>query len=144
MAYGIVFEKKGDIIEGRFGGEWPEKCEFNLSLAAIKKLGKLICALANGRKKHFKVRLEEKENALTAFGKTNWYRGSTLIRFEFVSMHPHFRVPCHNRFNYDGFTKDELLRFGKALEAFDSAGIAIIGDATIAGFARSFEEELLM
>ncbi len=144
MAYGIAFEQNEASVEGRFGGEWPERCQFSTDPLLIKKLGELIVALAEGKKKKFEICLEASENGLYVFGKRNFYRGSTLIRFEFDSIHPHFRVPCHNRFNYDGFTNEELLAFGRALIDFDNTGLARIGEENLADFAHSFEEELLM
>ncbi len=144
MAYGIVFEQNGASVVGRFGGEWPERYRFSPNPLLLKALGELIVSLAEGKKKKFEIHLEAKENGLYVFGKRNFYRGSTLIRFEFDSMHPHFRVPCHNRFNYDGFTDEELLAFGRALIDFDNTGLARMGEENLADFARGFEEELLI
>ncbi|MBE6678673.1 MAG: hypothetical protein E7597_07770 [Ruminococcaceae bacterium] len=144
MAYGIALKKSGASVEGYFGGEWPARCLFSLDPLLIKRLGELIVALAAGKKKRFEIHLEAKNNGLYVFGKRNFYRGNTLIRFEFDSVHPHFRVPCHNRFNYDRFTCEELLTFGRELINFDNTGLACIGAEDPAGFVRSFEEELLM
>ena len=144
MAYGIAFERKGNAVEGRFGGEWSERCEFHPKPALIQKLGKHIIALAKGRKKSFLLSLEEKEGGLTVHGESKRFRGSILISFEFDGENPSFHVPCHNRFNYDGFSKEELVDFGHKLLDFNTTGCARIGDENIKEFARSFEEELLL
>ncbi len=142
MAYGVVFEKAGHRVRAYFGGEWPALCELDISPNMMKKLGTRIVKFADGKKKTFLLCLDNKEERLTVYGEKAWFRGNTLISFEFDSIHPLFRVPCHNLFNYCDFSNEELVEFGKQLVNFDSNGCASIGNANRDCLALSFEEEL--
>ncbi len=124
MKHRVFFKQKDDRTELYLSGEWEEKVELKLNAADLKRLGKSLIWLGWRFRRSFNFKAEEA--GLTVYAKRKLFRGRPLLRFEFVSTHPLYNVPCDNRFNYYEFTLKELKAFGKELIAFEKSGFAAL------------------
>ena len=126
MGYSVTFKKTDGGCKIIFGGEWQAEETFVISAEGMQKFSKLLIRFG-AKKKNFSIKLDNKA-ALTVWGVKGRHRNDPLLRFEYDGTHQKYGVPCHNRFNYVGFSHDEIKALGLQLEGFDENGFATIGD----------------
>lgn len=126
MGYSVTFTKTDGGCKIIFGGEWRAEETFDISAENMQKFAKLLIRFG-AKKKNFLIKLDNKAE-LTVCGAKNRYRNDPLLRFEYDGIHPKYDIPCHNRFNYVGFSHGEIQALGLQLESFNEKGFAVIGD----------------